>query len=183
MKKIKRLFIIILTVIIAFFVVSKIAEKIYPQGHKEYVIMYSEKYDVPKTLVYAMIKAESNFDKYAVSNKNASGLMQIMEPTGEWIAEKLGIADFEKGMLSDPETNIEMGCFYISYLLDMYDGNKKCALSAYNAGHANVDSWLLNEKYSHDGKTLDVIPYPETEKYVNIVMQNEKIYEYLYEER
>lgn len=183
MKKFKRLFIIILTIIIAFSVIHKIAKVVYPQGHKEYVEIYSEKYDVSKTLIYGMIKAESNFDNEAVSNKNASGLMQIMEPTGEWVAQKLGIADFEYEMLSDPETNIEMGCFYISYLLDMYDGNKKCALSAYNAGHANVDSWLLNEKYSYDGKTLNVIPYPETEKYVNVVMQNEKIYEYLYEER
>ena len=52
MKKFKRLFIIILTVIIAFFLVSKIAEKIYPLGHKEYVSMYSEKYGVPEMLVY-----------------------------------------------------------------------------------------------------------------------------------
>ena len=183
MKKIKRLFIIILIVLAAFFCINKIAEKIYPLGHKDYVENYALKYDVPEMLVYGIIKAESNFNHNAVSNKNASGLMQIMEPTGEWIAEKLGITDFDAEMLSDPETNIEMGCFYISYLLDMYDGDRKCALSAYNAGYANVNSWLLNKKYSYDGETLNVIPYPETEKYVNIVMQNEKIYEFLYEER
>ena len=102
-----------------------------------------------------------------------------MRPTGEWIAEQWG-EPFSPASLSDPETNIRMGCFYISYLLDMYEGNETCALAAYNAGYANVNSWLRHEKYSKDGKTLTLIPYPETAQYVNRVKNNEKIYDRLY---
>lgn len=168
--------------LVLYFGGGKIARIVYPIQHEEIVTRYAEEYGIDKELVYAVIKAESNFDENAVSGKRAAGLMQIMTPTAEWIAEKLGNPELLDAELSDPETNIRMGTYYISYLLDMYGGNKKCALSAYNAGHANVDSWLLSEKYSKDGETLAWIPFPETEKYVNQVLKNEKIYHYLYGE-
>ena len=152
---------------------------VYPVAYEETVKRYAEEYNVDEELIYAVIKAESNFKEKAVSGKSAKGLMQIMEPTAEWIAAKISDPALS-AELQDPETNIRMGTYYISYLLDMYGGDKKCALSAYNAGHANVDSWLLTEKNSKDGKTLERIPFPETEKYVNLVLKNEKIYHYLY---
>lgn len=182
MNKFVKILIIVLSLLLLYLAAMKFARIEYPVGHEAYVEQYAEEYGLSENFVYAIIKAESNFNHQAKSGKNASGLMQIMEPTGEWIADRLGMKDYSKDALSDPETNIEMGCFYISYLLDMYGGDKKCALAAYNAGHANVDSWLLSKKYSKDGKTLDNIPYPETEKYVNLVLKNEKIYNCLYKE-
>ena len=172
-----------LSVYLIFWSGVSIAKKVYPVKHKVYVEKYAKEYDLDKNLVYAVIKAESNFAHDAVSGKEAQGLMQIMGTTGEWISEKIGISDFTQDELKDPKTNIEMGTFYISYLLKMYNGNEKNALCAYNAGHAKVDSWLKNKKYSHDGETLNVIPYPETEKYVNLVLMNKKIYDFLYKER
>lgn len=180
MNKLKKILAIILSVCVVFALAGKITKMVYPIKYEEEVSNYAKKYGVDENLLYAIIKAESNFNEKAESKKDATGLMQIMEPTGEWISEKLGIIDFSKELLLDSDTNIEMGAFYISYLLDKYSGNVKCALSAYNAGHANVDSWLLNKKYSEDGKTLKVIPYPETDKYVNRVLKIEKIYKYLY---
>ena len=64
----------------------------------------------------------------------------------------------------------------------MYDNCEKCALAAYNAGFNNVDNWLLDEEYSKDGECLDKIPFEETEKYVNKVKNNYKIYKFLYDE-
>lgn len=180
MNKIKKIIFILLCFLLVFFVLGKIAKLLYPVEHEEFVSKYSEKFDISNNLVYAVIKAESNFKHEAESGKNASGLMQIMAPTGSWIADKLGIQNFSRELLYVPEINIEMGCYYLSYLLDMYDGDRKCALAAYNAGYSNVDSWLLNKKYSKDGKTLEVIPFPETEKYVNQVLKNEQIYKFLY---
>ena len=152
---------------------------VYPIAYEDIVTEYAKEYGVEEELIYAVIKAESNFKEDAVSKKNATGLMQIMEPTAEWIASKISGPDLSSE-LQDPKTNIQMGTYYLSYLLDMYEGDKKCALSAYNAGYANVDSWLLTEKNSKDGEKLDRIPFPETEKYVNLVLKNEKIYHYLY---
>lgn len=149
----------------------------YPNNYKLQVSEYSKKYDVSAELVYGVIRAESKFDANAVSDKGAVGLMQIMEPTGDWAAEKIGL---EKIDLFDPDTNVEIGCFYLSYLLDMYDGDTKCALAAYNAGQTNVDKWLDNKEYSQDGKNLEKIPFPETEKYVKKVQENIKKYSFLY---
>ncbi len=149
----------------------------YPNTYKLQVSEYSRKYDVSSELVYGVIRAESKFDARAVSDKGAKGLMQIMEPTGDWAAESIGLTDVD---LFDPGTNIEIGCFYLSYLLDKYDGNVRCAIAAYNAGQTNVDKWLATEEYSKDGKNLDEIPFRETEKYVEKVLENIKKYSFLY---
>ena len=153
---------------------------VYPTKYNEAVSSCGVENGLPESLIYAVIKAESNFDPQARSPKNAVGLMQIMEPTAQWVCEKVGTIFSGGDMLKEPERNIQIGCFYLSYLLDMYDGNQKCALAAYNAGLANVNSWLLNETYSKNGKDLDVIPFSETEQYVNRVLTNERIYRFLY---
>ena len=150
---------------------------LYPDNYKAEVDKYSRKYDVSAELVYAVIRAESKFDKDAVSEKGAKGLMQIMDSTGEWISKKIKISEPD---LFDPDTNIEIGTYYLDYLLDMYDGDRVCAVAAYNAGPANVDEWLKNPEYSKNGKTLDKIPFEETEKYVKRVMENIEKYGFLY---
>lgn len=180
MNKFIKFVVMILSIALLCFCAVRAAKWCYPKEHGAYVEQYAAEYGLSGHLVYAMIKAESNFDHEAKSVKNASGLMQIMEPTGAWIAQKLGMQDYQGDWLTDPETNIQMGCYYISYLLDMYDGDKKCALAAYNAGHANVDSWLLDKAYSKDGTHLYNIPFSETEQYVNLVLKNEKVYDFLY---
>lgn len=182
MSKLIKFSVLILSLVLIYTIVGKAARMIYPIEHEENVKKYALEYDLSEKLVYAVIKAESNFNHEAKSAKNAYGLMQITETTGKWIADRLNMENFSNELLTAPEANIEMGCFYLSYLLNMYNGDKKCALAAYNAGHANVDSWLRNKKYSANGTELDIIPFPETEKYVNLVMKNEKIYDYLYGE-
>jgi len=180
LKKIFKIIIAMLVLIVVVFSIFRIMCFLYPNRYKVSVEKYSKEYDLSKDLVYAVIKAESNFESDAVSIKGAKGLMQIMDKTATWSAEKIGIEDFCEEELFSPDTNIRIGCFYLSYLLDMYDGNEKNALSAYNAGQAKVDSWLKDTRYSKDGKTLDKIPYRETQKYVKNVEKNIKIYDFLY---
>ena len=67
----------------------------------------------------------------------------------------------------------------LSFLLEHYE-NKRTALCAYNAGMGTVDKWLKNRELSYDGKTISVIPYPETSQYVERVLNAEKIYNKLY---
>ena len=150
---------------------------LYPNDYKAEVDKYSKKYGVSAELVYAVIRAESKFDKDVVSDKGAKGLMQIIDATADWATEKIELSDVD---LFDPETNIEIGTYYLSYLLDLYNGNKVCAIAAYNAGPANVDKWLSDKECSKDGKTLDKIPFTETEKYVKKVMENIEKYGFLY---
>ncbi len=180
MNKFIKTMVIIAGVFVLFFLVKGLFLGMYPIRYEEAVSTYAEKNDLPKNLVYAVIKAESNFKPEATSPKDAVGLMQILAPTGEWIFQKIGIENFNEEMLKNPDVNIEAGCYYLSYLLKRYQGNKKCALAAYNAGAANVDAWLSHKENSKNGTALDIIPFPETRQYVNQVLTNEKIYDFLY---
>jgi soluble lytic murein transglycosylase-like protein len=112
----------------------------------------AEKYGLPRALVRSVMKAESGFAPFAVSQKGAIGLMQLMPAT----AQILG-ADPH-----DPAANVDAGARYLRELLEKYDGGLRHALAAYNAGPAAV------EKYQ------GVPPYPETLNYIRRVEQDFK---------
>ncbi len=181
MKFLKKFFFIIAilaALIVTFRYILK--EKIFPYKYEQYVNTYSEMYNLDPLFVLAVIKTESNFDESAQSHKNAVGLMQITEDTGEWIAKQMNIYGFSSDNLYDEEINIKMGCWYLRYLLDMYNGNSDLAIAAYNAGPNNVNSWLSNEEYSKNGETLQYIPFGETKKYVDRINVYYEAYIYLY---
>ncbi len=181
-KKIIKIPIIILIIILVFNISIHLVRGFFPAKYVDEIKKYSEEYSVDPYLVMAVIKAESNYQKEAVSNKDACGLMQITPSTAKWLAEKAGISDFEDEDIYSPEINIKLGCYYLSYLYDMY-ADTKCMLAAYNAGNGTVDKWLSDFNYSTDGKTLEKIPYKETEQYINKVNNYTKIYRILYQVR
>ncbi len=144
-------------------------------AYKDIVELQAEENNIEYSLVLAVIKTESNFVVDAHSGK-ASGLMQLTDETAEWIANKMDI-DTNEINLMEPADNIRLGCFYLRYLIDYYNGNEDVALAAYNGGMGNVNKWLDDEKYSSDGKTLDYIPFKETREYVKKVRKEQKVYE------
>ena len=150
----------------------------YPLRHVDIIRRHAAEFNLEPELVCAVIHAESRFRENAVSRAGASGLMQIMEDTANWIAPSSGLDDFDYGQILDPEINIRLGSYYLSSLLAQF-GNLEAALSAYNAGRGNVDRWLGNPEYSSDGKTLDRIPFAETSEYVRRVLDNQRIYAFL----
>jgi len=182
-KKIYILFVIlIIALLIAFRVPEKVLKIIYPLKYDNYVETYSEKYNVDKYLIYAIIKAESNFDNHAVSSKEAKGLMQLMKSTAKDISKKLelNIQDDEiENRLLDPEFNINLGTKYISILLEKYN-SVELALIAYNAGSGNVDTWLENGTLKSDGSNVEEVPYKETNSYVRKILRDYDIYKNLY---
>ena len=101
-------------------------------------------------LVFAVAAVESNFNTRAVSEKGAQGLMQLMPDT----AARFGVAD-----AFNPAQNVLGGVRYMRYLLDLFKGDSRLALAAYNAGE--------NVVLSRGG----VPPYPETRRYVSKVLQ------------
>ncbi len=152
---------------------------LYPTEYSEYVDVAAEKYDLDKSLIYGVIKTESNFDEDATSKVGALGLMQMMPETFDWLQEYRGMEDtYTEDDLLTPEINIDYGCYFLKYLYDYY-GNEQCAVAAYNAGFV-VDDWLEDPAYSIDGKTLADIPYPETDAYVDKVFDAKVKYNELY---
>lgn len=180
-RKLKR----ILAVIVAAFWISfgalfalNVAERkfVYPLGYKEEIMAAAEKYDLDAALLFSVAKTESGFNALAVSVKGAVGIMQITPSTGRFIAEKQGIAEYD---LSDAETNVNFGAYYIRYLKKSFSGIRETA-AAYNAGEGTVRKWLDNPKYSEDGVTLKEIPYKETDIYVGKICKSFERYKKLY---
>lgn len=107
--------------------------------------------------------------------------MQIMEDTYDWIRFKMkDEAQHTYDDMFDPEINTQYGIFLLSLLLEEFE-NRENALAAYHAGRGVTNKWLADTNYSADGKTLDKIPYRDTDYYVNKVTKTAKIYQKLYQ--
>lgn len=171
--------IIILTilVIISYLILKKI---LYPLNHFEIVKQEASKNNLDPYLIMSIIKTESGFKKYATSKKEAKGLMQIMDSTASEI--KSNINDNFSEDLYDENVNIALGCKYFSNLVNKYNGNYYLAICAYNAGMGNVDKWIeqgIIDNNLAEYKNVD-LPFQETKKYLNKVIESYNIYIKLY---
>lgn len=138
---------ILLTIIISLFCGS--AQGSANNFFNDFIDKCSQKYELDKDLVHAVIKTESNYKPNAVSKSGAEGLMQLMPAT----AAELGVKDS-----FDPEQNINGGCAYLKKMKDLYK-NDVLALAAYNAGPNAVKNWRR------------IPPYSETKRYVRKVIR------------
>ncbi|RII27381.1 MAG: lytic transglycosylase [Geobacter sp.] len=112
-------------------------------------------FGVEKSLVKAVIHAESGYNPNALSRKGASGLMQLMPKTAQ---------DLKVNNSFDPQQNIRGGVRYLKFLLTTFKGDERLALAAYNAG--------LTKVAQHGG----VPPYAETQNYVSKVLSYKQSY-------
>lgn len=97
------------------------------------IVREAERNNLDPLLVVALIRCESSFNNYAVSNVGAMGLMQVMPDTGIYLADKAGFRLGRSTNLFDAETNIELGTAYLADLIQRF-GSLEHALVAYNAG-------------------------------------------------
>ncbi len=125
------------------------ADQLSPEANLDEIIEHTaRKYDVDPLLVHSIIKVESNYNQYALSNRGAEGLMQLIPST----ARRFGINNsFDAGK------NIEGGVRYLKYLQGLYGNDLRRILAAYNAGEGAVTRY-------------GGIPrFPETVSYVYMV--------------
>lgn len=177
-RRIWRLSILISLLLILIAGTYVLYDRVFPMEHEAYIDTYAKEYGVDPFLVYGIIHTESRFREDAVSPAGAMGLMQVTPETGKFIADRLDMDSFTEEMLKEPETNIRMGIYYLSYLKENFS-RVETQLAAYNAGPNRVADWLEDESIS-DGEVLQNIPFPETRDYVERVLQREKIYRILY---
>ena len=109
------------------------------------VVRLAREFELDPRLVFAVLRAESNFDPLARSSKNALGLMQLIPETAERFAVR---------NVFDPIENLRGGMRYLRWLLSYFQGDVVLALAGYNAGEGAVD------------RARGVPPYPETRAYV-----------------
>ena len=127
-----------------------------PAAYDSIINACSLEYGVDRSLVKAVIHAESGYNPHAVSRTGATGLMQLMPKT----AQGLKVTDS-----FDPKENIRGGVRYLRFLLDTFHGNVSLALAAYNAGLSKV------AKYG------GIPPYSETRNYVSKVLDYQRSYQ------
>lgn len=142
----------------------------YPLRYDAIVRGHAHNYHLNAALLAAVIEEESKFNTNARSRTGAIGLMQLQPATAKGIAIRTGGSRFVVADLTKPEINVRYGAWYLRHLLDRYR-DERTALAAYNAGQANVDTWLAKH---------EPIQFPETRAYVDRVERLKGIYRRAY---
>jgi soluble lytic murein transglycosylase len=133
------------------------------------------------TMIHAIARQESQFDRAIVSYAGARGLMQLMPGTAREQAGKLGLG-YSESSLFDPDFNVTLGSSYFVKLLSYYNGSYPLAVAAYNAGMGNVNKWI---KANGDPRLpggdivrwIEDIPIYQTKDYVQRVLENAVVYD------
>jgi soluble lytic murein transglycosylase len=142
---------------------------LFPFPYNDSIISWSEKRQLNPLLTTSLIRQESRFEKDIRSVAGATGLMQIMPSTGEWVASKLNLKEYS---LVNPEQNINLGTWYLDYTHDRYNNHSMLAVASYNAGPGNVAKWVKRYGLEDTDEFVQKIPFSETKGYVEAVFGN-----------
>ena len=134
---------------------------------------------LPPLLLLALVRQESAFNPDAVSFANAIGLTQVIPPTGQQIANSLGVP-WRLSDLLIPERSLRFGASYLAEQIERFDGNILAALAAYNGGPRNADRWLAAQWWPGASGYIATIDFSETRRYVERVIEQYAWYRYLY---
>ena len=160
-----------------------IERALHPTDYADIISAASIEFDVPKYIIYATIKVESDFDPYAESSRGAMGLMQMIPSTFEWLTGDEHLSEhLEAKLLFEPEVSIRYGVYYLKYLYSKFDHKWDVACAAYNGGEGNVANWLTDERYSDGEGNLTSFPdnFDETKNYVKKIKKAREMYRELY---
>lgn len=152
----------------------------YPLVYWEEIQKHAATNQLNPFLVAGLIRQESAYNVKALSTSNAMGLMQIIPPTGKYIAEKIKFKGFTPNLLYEPEINLIFGTWYLSYLIDRFDGNLVKAIAGYNAGPGAIGRWWKEFEHLDFDEIVENIPFQETKNYVKLVLRNWAIYQKIY---
>jgi soluble lytic murein transglycosylase len=131
--------------------------------------------------VYGLIRQESRFVNDARSPVGASGLMQIMPATAKWIAKKMGVRDFSPSQITELDTNLQFGTFYLKTVFEDLDRSAALASAGYNAGPGRPRAWRGTLTQPVEGAIFaELVPFTETRGYIKAVMSNTVWYALLF---
>jgi soluble lytic murein transglycosylase len=133
------------------------------------------------SLLFAITRQESAFEREAVSRVGARGLMQLMPATANFIASKMQLPFSADRLTADGIYNVLLGRAYLETLIEDFGGSYALAIAAYNAGPGRVRQWLRDYGDPRGGNIemvdwIEMIPINETRNYVQRVLENLQIY-------
>jgi len=144
------------------------------------ILPEAEKHGLDGLYVLSLVRQESLFEGFAISYADARGLMQVIPPTGQDIANKLGWPpDYSAQDLYRPFVSVRFGTDYLAEQREYFDGDLVAALSAYNAGPGNTLIW--KELATDDPDLfLEIVRFHQPQRYIRTIFEVFDIYSDLY---
>ena len=143
----------------------------YAMPHRNYVVSHSQNAGIDPAWAYGLMRQESRFNTTARSHVGAGGLMQIMPDTARLVARQMG-ETYNPAALSDMNTNIRYGTFYLSTIQRQLSNSPVLATAGYNAGPNRARRWQPEFQQIAADQYTESIPLLETRDYVKHVMTN-----------
>lgn len=151
----------------------------FPAPYRDVLGEQARSQGLDESWVLGLVRQESRFSASAKSSAGASGLMQLMPRTAQWVARRLGMRGFSTAQLTEVDVNVALGTTYLKYVLDSVDGQPVLAAAAYNAGPGRARKWKADRPLE-GAIYIETIPFSETREYVKRVMSNTVYYAALY---
>lgn len=143
----------------------------YAMPHQNLVTQHSYSVGIDPAWAYGLMRQESRFNTAARSHVGAGGLMQIMPDTAKLVAKTMG-EPYNPAALTDPNTNLRYGTFYLSMIQKQLSQNPVLATAGYNAGPNRARRWQPEWQNLAADQYTESIPLLETRDYVKHVMTN-----------
>ena len=149
----------------------------FPVIYVDEIARQARRFDLQPAIMLGLMRRESGFIADIKSPAGAVGLMQLMPATARFVAGKIG-RDPGKLVLTHPETNIEMGAWYLRFTLDRYEDHIALAAASYNAGPHRVKKWLPPTGSVPADVWIDTIPFDETRRYARAILAYATLFEW-----
>ncbi len=149
------------------------------QRYDAQILSVARRYKVNPALVKGVVWRESNFNPKARGRVGEIGLMQIRPLTAQEWAQAVAHRRTFEGNLFEPETNLEVGTWYLGKLLKRYartDNPIPYALADYNAGRSNVLRWNKGAAETNSAVFIEQITFPATQEYIKAVVRRAERY-------
>lgn len=163
---------------------------VFPKPLEDVVRFEAQKNDLHPLLVYSLIRQESAFLIGATSRSQAKGLMQLIPPTANEVAQDLKIKNFNSDQMYHPMVNLKFGTHYLAKVIRQFGGNVSVGLAAYNAGPHRLKKFfegrgevenpaLLSQEDPWSDLWIEELPWLETNLYVKSILRNRVVYQLL----
>lgn len=155
---------------------EKYINVVFPIPYLKTIEALEKKYNVPKELVYGVIRQESAFVASERSWADAFGLMQMIPEKAIELSKKYGIPYKDYNDLYKPETNLEMGTALLKDLRSKFSSKFIQSVASYNASEEAIAVWERERFNGNYFEFIEMIPYEETRNYIKLVFRNYMTY-------
>lgn len=151
----------------------------YPRPYTSWIESAAEEWDFDPLFVWSIIQIESHYNSTFVSYADAQGLMQLIPRTGQNTAEEIG-EFYVEGMLMNPAVNVRYGIWYLSALMQEFNGQIPLVITSYNSGAHSMHRWVDENNDLPLDEFVEEIAYDQSREYVKRVLGHYAHYLYLY---